>query len=307
MLEYVEREGSDGTKRCQANGLLRYFHTFDFVFYLQLMLLILGLTNDLSKALQDKDHDIFNAMSLVKSTKQQLCKLRENGWDSVIGKVNSFCEKNNTELLIMEEEFVDPKRPRKRSNITNLHYYQVECFYTVLDMQIQEFNDRFDEINTELLGCTASLSPIHSFSQFNQSKLVRLSKFYREDFSSMERVSLEHQLGIYIDNISEDQRFANLEGLGDLARVMVETKKHLSHPLVYRLLKLVLTLHVATATVERSFPSMKIVKTTLRNRMGDEFLNDCMVCYTEKDHFDKVTIDTMVKKFQNMGDRRMTL
>lgn len=52
---------------------------------------------------------------------------------------------------------------------------------------------------------------------------------------------------------------------------------------------------------------MKIVKTTLRNRMGDEFLNDCMICYTEKDHFDKVTIDTMVKKFQNMGDRRMTL
>ena len=66
----------------------------------------------------------------------------------------------------------------------------------------------------------------------------------------MERISLEHQLGIYIDNISEDQRFANLEGLGDLARVMVETKKHLSHPLVYRLLKLVLTLYVATATGE---------------------------------------------------------
>ena len=41
----------------------------------------------------------------------------------------------------------------------------------------------------------------------------------------MERISLEHQLGIYIDNISEDQRFANLEGLGDLACVMVETKK----------------------------------------------------------------------------------
>ncbi|KAF8089149.1 hypothetical protein N665_0516s0007 [Sinapis alba] len=296
VLEYVEREGSDGIKRCQANGLLKYFHRFDFVFYLQLMLLLLGLTNNLSMALQNKDHDILNAMSLVKSTKQQLCKLRDNGWGSVIEK-----------LFIMEEEFIDPKRPKKRSNITNLHYYQVECFYTVLDMQIQEFNDRFDEVNTELLGCTASLSPIDSFYQFDQQKLVRLSEFYPEDFSSMERISLEHQLGIYIDNIFEDQRFANLKGLGDLARVMVETKKHLSHPLVYRLLKLVLTLPVATATVERSFSAMKIVKTTLRNRMSDEFLNDCMLCYIENDHFDKVTNDLVIKRFQSMGERRMTL
>ncbi|KAF8114630.1 LOW QUALITY PROTEIN: hypothetical protein N665_0035s0009 [Sinapis alba] len=256
VLEYVEREGSDGIKRCQANGLLKYFHTFDFVFYLQLMLLLLGLTNNLSMALQNKDQDILNAMSLVKSTKQQLCKLRDNGWGSVIEK---------------------------------------------------EFNDRFDEVNTELLGCTASLRPIDSFYQFDQPKLVRLSEFYPEDFSSMERISLEHQLGIYIDNISEDPRFANLEGLGDLARVMVETKKHLSHPLVYRLLKLVLTLHVATATVERSFSAMKIVKTTLRNRMSDEFLNDCMICYIEKDHFDKVTNDLVIKRFQSMGERRMTL
>ena len=169
MLEHVERDGSDGIKRCHANGLLRYFHTFDFVFYLQFMLLLLGLTNNLSMALQRKDQDILNAMSLVKSTKQQLYKLRDNGWDSIIGKVNSFCEKNKTELLIMEEEFVNPKKPRQRSNITNLHHYQVECFYTVLDMQIQEFNDRFDEINTELLGCTASLSPIDSFHQISQN------------------------------------------------------------------------------------------------------------------------------------------
>ncbi|KAL9293146.1 hypothetical protein AtEden1_Chr3g0189901 [Arabidopsis thaliana] len=46
---------------------------------LMLMLLILGLTNSLSVALQRKDQDILNAMSLVKSTKQQLFKLRDDG------------------------------------------------------------------------------------------------------------------------------------------------------------------------------------------------------------------------------------
>ena len=61
---------------------------------------------------------------------------------------------------------------------------------------------------------------------------MRLSEFYPEDFSCVGRIFLEHQLGIYINNISEDQRFANLEGLGDLARVMVETK-NISHILLF--------------------------------------------------------------------------
>ena len=41
--------------------------------------------------------------------------------------------------------------------------------------------------------------------------------------------------------------------------------------------------------------------------MDDEFLNDCMVCYTEKEHFDEVTNDMVIKRFQDMKDRRMTL
>ena len=206
----------------------------------------------------------------------------------------------------MDDEF-NSKSSRKKSIITNLHHYKVQCFYTVLDMQIQEFNDRFDEVNTELLGCIASLSPNDSFREFDHLKVMRLSEFYPEDFSHMERMTLEHQLGLYIDNIREDERFANLKNLGDLACMMVETKKHLSHPLVYRLLKLVLTLPVATATVERCFSAMKIVKTSLRNRISDQFLNDCVICFVEKELFEKVTNDVVIKRFQKMESRRINL
>ena len=162
------------------------------------MLLFLGITNNLSKVLRRKDHDILNAMSLVKSTKQQLYKIRDDGWESLINKVFTFCENYKIEFLVMDDEF-DSKNSRKRSNITNLHHYKVECFYTVLDMQIQEFNDRFDEVNTELLGCIASLSPTNSFQEFDQLKVMRLSEFFPEDFSPIERITLEHQLGLYID------------------------------------------------------------------------------------------------------------
>ena len=39
-------------------------------------------------------------------------------------------------------------------------------------------------------------------------------------------------------------------------------------------LKLVLTLPVVTATMEKSFLAMKYIKNELRNRIGDQWMND---------------------------------
>ena len=50
---------------------------------------------------------------------------------------------------------------------------------------------------------------------------------------------------------------------------MVETNKDVIYPLVYLLVKLVLTLPIAIATVEISFLAMKYIKNELCNRMGD--------------------------------------
>jgi len=49
---------------------------------------------------------------------------------------------------------------------------------------------------------------------------------------------------------------------------MVKTNMKTSYGLVYQLIELTLILTVATATVERIFSAMSIIKTYLRNRMG---------------------------------------
>ena len=82
--------------------------------------------------------------------------------------------------------------------------------------------------------------------------------------------------------------------------MMVQTTKHLSFPLVYRLLKLVLVLPIATASVERCFSAMKIVKTILHNRIRDEFLNDCIVCFVEQGFLATVPNDDVIVHFHKM-------
>ena len=61
-----------------------------------------------------------------------------------------------------------------------------------------------------------------------------------------------------------------------------------------------LVLHVATATVERCFSGMKIVKTTLSNRMGDQHLSQRLICYLEKEEMKKVTNEAVVRRFVTM-------
>jgi len=62
----------------------------------------------------------------------------------------------------------------------------------------------------------------------------------------------------------------------------------------------VLVLPNAIAIVERIFSGMKIVKTTLINRMGDAHLSNRLICYVEKEELKKVTNGAVVHRFMNM-------
>ena len=91
-----------------------------------------------------------------------------------------------------------------------------------MDMQIQEFGDRFSEGSTDLLDCMAALSPHDSFSEFSISKLVKLS-----EITYKERLSLPTELGVYYHIMRNDKDFVNSDSIAKLAEKMVDKKsKH---------------------------------------------------------------------------------
>lgn len=120
-------------------------------------------------------------------------------------------------------------------------------------------------------------------------------------------MALDCQLENYFLDVCSDSEFSELEGISDLSIKLVETKKYVVYPLVYLLLKLSLILPMATATAERAFFTMKIIKNRMRNRMGDEWLNDCLVTYIERDIFVDVENEKIIQHFQNMKNRREQL
>jgi hypothetical protein len=90
-----------------------------------------------------------------------------------------------------------------------------------------------------------------------------------------------------------------------MAQWMVKTRRSVTYQLVYRVVVLVLTLPVSTATAERAFSAMKIVKTTLRNKMEDDFLTDSLIMYIEKEIAEKFSIDSIIDDFRDMQERRV--
>ncbi|XP_028051255.1 uncharacterized protein LOC114255913 [Camellia sinensis] len=89
-------------------------------------------------------------------------------------------------------------------------------------------------------------------------------------FSLVELMVLNDQLDTCIISMLSSSEFSMLNGIVDLAKKMVETRRDKVYPLVNLLLTLALILPIVTATVEREFSAMNIVKNQLWNRMHDE-------------------------------------
>ena len=86
----------------------------------------------------------------------------------------------------------------------------------------------------------------------------------------MSQVSfLDNQLETYIHDMQSTEEFSAFRGIGQLVEKMVEMRKNVSYPLVYSLVTLALILLVATATVERTFSAMNIIKNRVCNQIRD--------------------------------------
>ncbi|XP_074346418.1 uncharacterized protein LOC141685200 [Apium graveolens] len=193
---------------------------------------------------------------------------------------------------------------------TYFHHFRFVIFFQVVDRISQEIENRFSESSTELLLCVACLDPRNlriSFANFDLAKIVRLVELYPQKFSPSDLMEFKEELKMWLSEMKMNAAFLKLQNIGDLAKKMVDVGFDKSFPLLYLLLELILVLQVATTSVERTFSAMKIIKTNLRNKMGDEFLSECLVCYIEKELFISIENEVIIPHFQNMKSRKTDL
>ncbi|KAI3684136.1 hypothetical protein L6452_33355 [Arctium lappa] len=308
LLKIVE-EGT-GSIKGDADSTYEAMTTFEFIFVLHLKKEIMEITDILCQALQRQNQDIFNALRLVVSTKVLLQKMKDEGWDDLLCLVKSFCQVRNIDIPDLSSSYyIRGARARnEHSDHTLEHHYRVDIFYEAINCQLMELDHRFNDSSMEMLRLASTLDPKNAYETFRSVDVRQLvEQFYPEDFSEHEKTILKMQLQHYVIDVVQHEDYKQLTSIADLCQWLVRSRRETTFDLIYRLLSLLLTLPVSTATTERSFSAMNIVKTRMRNKMEDEFLNDSLILFIEREIAEKISLEEIVEDFKAAKDRRVPL
>ena len=107
-------------------------------------------------------------------------------------------------------------------------------------------------------------------------------------------------------NVIKHPDFQNMSTISKLCKGFKISGKSKIYFLIDRLVRLVLTLPVSTATTKRAFSAIKLLKTRLRNRMEDELSKNNMILYKEKEIAKNFTVQMIMVEFYSMKNRRQT-
>ncbi|XP_072066433.1 uncharacterized protein [Arachis hypogaea] len=240
VLEKSTEEGNFST-RGDASAAYDAITSFEFVFVLHLMRNILEVSHDLCQALQRKNQDILNALTLVSTTKTLIQRMRESSWEAFIKEVILFCEKHEVEVPDMNALHI-PRRGRTHKIVDQIsveHHYRVNLFLAVIDTQLQEFNGRFNDNMVELLTLSSTLDPRDNYKFSSVNKVCELvERFYPGDFSDQEKFHIRMQAQHYELDVPNHVELTNLCTISELCQGLTKTGKSLTYPLIDRLIRL---------------------------------------------------------------------
>ncbi|XP_078438347.1 uncharacterized protein LOC144708786 [Wolffia australiana] len=311
VLEMVAEDAVAPAKRVEADHLLEKVSSFEFAFGLMLMTEVLTVTNTLSISLQKKDQDLVNACAMIKSAKLEIQSIRDEGFPRILDRSVAFSFLHGIVVLPLDEQWQPSGRrmrgrPPQSRELSYKDHYRLEVFIPVLDQLRSELDCRFSETVGELMDLASCLQPNDNFHRFYCQKILRLAKVYSEDFSDVDRLGLESELRSFKSTLISHPDFGiELKSIADLLPIVIKSGLSVNFPLCTRLIRLILTLPVSTATTERTFSALKIVKTRLRTLMGDSWLVDLLTIYIEKGIARNIPIDSVVSGFNAMKSRRV--
>lgn len=75
---------------------------------------------------------------------------------------------------------------------------------------------------------------------------------------------------------------------------------------IHKLLLIYLTVPMTSATAERSFSSLRRLKTYLRSTMTQRKLNHVALLHTHKNKTDEIDINSIVQSFVSVNSRRQS-
>ncbi|CAF4162315.1 unnamed protein product, partial [Rotaria sordida] len=276
--------------------LLKVIQTFDFIFHIHLMSEVFLITNILSKFLQKSGVSLTEAMAQVKMT---ICSLESMRNDDEFNRIW-----NETMNICAANDIDEPAEQRRRkiparlgggdilsTTLSAKDNYRINSFYAVLDLIITSIKERFNENSLSIMLLCEKLFLTNVF--LNDLEAQQIAQFYNMNY----------------DELRSEQRFYKVAlgqkkqmNLTSATKFFVENNFHQSLNTMNNLLKILWTIPANTCECERSFSSLRRLKTYIRNTTGQERLSSLALINIERS-FD-IDLDLIVTEFVSKNKER---
>ncbi|KAF0707451.1 zinc finger MYM-type protein 1-like [Aphis craccivora] len=243
---------------------------FQFLITCSIMERVLGITYTISKYLQTENIDIITATNLIETTITKIENLRnEEEFQTIFDSTIEIAEKVGVTPIIPRT--VGTQKHRVNYTVNNgdcCTYYRVSSFCPYLDDLLSSFNERFNS-NSNLIS---SLSYSYNSTLKGEFELWQMKW--------------------------ETETVIPTNSLDTLLNFPEEI-----FPNIYTMLKIFSILPVTTASVERSFSTLKRIKTYLRNSTSENRLNGLALLNIHRDI--DLDINLLIDVFANKKERRL--
>lgn len=264
----------------------------------------------LTEMMETKDLNIVDALILIDSSIKSLTETRNNEIliNELIASAKSFCLKLDINFIRdFNQHHRKRLKPRKIDSNPQFHVHLTyEDFYRKEFLQVSDTLINLSSENLKL--CLVCIQPLFKLLSVPISSSITVENVEKA-FSLFPRNSDMSNVTDFNSALCEINILRlQTENDKSLANVMdVANKLKTIIPMANALCRLALTSPVTTASNERCFSKLKIIKNHLRTTMSSSRLNDLIILDSEKNVLDNIYLTSMIKIWASLKERRISV
>lgn len=302
----------DSEIRSRIIGVKTQMQSFDFLFGVSLGYEILRHTDNLSRTLKKKDLSAAEGQHITELSLTTLSEMRnEDSFDT-------FWESLNNKLYDLDVS--EPRLPRRRKMpkrfetgnappefATSEKELYRQMYYEALDLVMSCLKERFDQPGFRVYRHLEDvlLKSVRGDKTFKED-LDFILDFYKDD---LDKTSFSSQLETFTSCARNNLCDPSTVSVSDLVKSVYQmspTSRCLFSEIM-TLLRLVLVMPATNATSERTFSSLRRVKTYLRSTMTQERLNHLLILHIHRDATDALYLCAIGNDFVSARDSRKSI
>ncbi|XP_051160476.1 uncharacterized protein LOC127281036 [Leptopilina boulardi] len=288
----------DSSISAKASGFYNYLESFECVFFLTTMIEIFDHIEVLNKELQNSELCVIESYQKIEAVTDFLIDSR----DSKFVKIWQKCLETVDKL-----ELEEPKLPRQRkipkriqTSTSEDHRFNTpedfyrKLYFEVFDQIIVSLKSRFEN---DSAGFFKSLEQFVIGEPVNVDEIV---DFYKDDFDK-ERLINDREMFLQLLK-RKNVQVKNLREVVDFLK-QNEWSRGLILEFV-RFVKLLMTIPGSSCSNERSFSTLRRLKTYLRSMMRQDRLNNIALIHIYSEMADKLDLEKLLDTFISQNSKR---